>query len=137
MFFLLNVTSVEKELWLIFIIISAQTAARKWMEEWTCERRMTMRLDYKAEIGGNYDLASCPWCGRKPRFHTTSYGSGDFRTIRFDLGCDHCSVYAPSHGKVWEISISLMNDGTLSINKDMREEAVSAWNQRMKTGEKI
>ena len=77
------------------------------------------------------ELKPCPFCGGKPVFAPTSTGrEGITRYFHFDIKCESCNIFAPSHGTAWEVSFMITSDGEIKFTKDDRNAAINAWNRR-------
>lgn len=73
----------------------------------------------------NKSIKPCPFCGAKPLFKRTSFGSSqnDFRTTYY-LECPDCHIYFSGE------SIFEVVDGDPVIKKNGYQECIDKWNRR-------
>ena len=85
---------------------------------------------FSSEIPAPEKLKPCPFCGNKAIFTTitTNYGRSGCG-FTFDVKCAKCNTSAPA-SKVFGFNLHLMDDGSIRITKDERQEAVTIWNKR-------
>ena len=78
------------------------------------------------------ELKPCPFCGGHAIFKTISLSHNSFSVgFKFKIECEECAVSLP---KIYEINLSLTDDGSINDLNDERGEAANDWNRRSDDG---
>ena len=78
------------------------------------------------------ELKPCPFCGGHAIFKTISLSHNSFSVgFKFKIECEECAVSLP---KIYEINLSLTDDGSINDLNDERGEAANDWNTRSDDG---
>lgn len=74
-------------------------------------------------------LKPCPFCGSKAKFVTkTSNVQGVERGFSFRIECSKCGVHI--NRKLYELKLTLNDNGEIETVIDERQLAVDEWNKR-------